>query len=90
MTWTIRDGCHQEAVKKFLETQAPLPDGLSQVGRYHAPGSIHGWLIVEGQDPALVYQHASEWAHLLTFDVTPVVNDAVAGKTSAVVWGQTK
>ena len=54
MTWKIRDGCHQVAVNKFLETQAPLPDGLKQVGRYHSPGSIKGWLVVEG-DIELVF-----------------------------------
>ena len=88
MCWNIRDGCHQEAVQKFLETQAPLPEGLKQVGRYHAPGSSKGWLVVETSDTGLVYQHASEWAHLLTFDVVPVVEDQEAGKQSSVIWAK--
>jgi len=88
MTWKIRNGSHQEAVKKFLETGAPLPEGLTQKGRYHAPGSTHGWLVVEGQDAGLLYRHASEWAHLLEMVIEPVVEDEAAGTQSKVVWGQ--
>lgn len=87
MNWRIRDGCHIEAVKKFLETKAPLPKGLKQIGRYHAPGSSRGWLLVETDDIGLVYHHSTEWAHLLDFEVTPVVDDTIAGEKSNLVWG---
>ena len=90
MEWKVNDGCMEAGVKKFLSTQAPLPEGAKQVFRYHAPGSQKGWLVIETDDFGHVYSHASEWAHLLTWKVTPVVDDANAGKESAKVWGGVK
>ena len=90
MEWKVNDGCMEAGVKKFLNTQAPLPEGAKQVFRYHAPGSQKGWLVVETDDFGHVYNHASEWAHLLTWNVTPIVDDANAGKESTKVWGGVK
>ena len=81
---------HKDAVHKFLSTGAPIPDGCKQVGRWHAPGSGKGWLLVETLDLKTVYEHASEWSHLLTWDVTPVLTDKEAGAVSSKVWGGVK
>lgn len=86
MEWKIKDGCAQKAVTKFLSTGAPLPNGSTLIGRYHAPGSVNGWLIVETEDPCLVYEHASEWGELLNWNTTPVLKDEDAGKVSKSVW----
>lgn len=86
MEWSIKDGCAEKAVNKFLSTGAPLPEGAILLGRYHAPGSGNGWLIVETDQVTTVYEHASEWGELLSWKVTPVITDDEAGLTSAKVW----
>ena len=37
----------KKGVQKFLSTGAPLADGDKMIGRWHAPGSVHGWIIIE-------------------------------------------
>jgi Protein of unknown function (DUF3303) len=65
-----------------------MPKGLNLIGRWHAPGSSYGWALVEGKDPAVVGQHVAEWEHLLEFQITPVIDDADAGKVLASVYGK--
>ena len=86
MSWTIKPDCYKGAVKRFLSTGAPLPEGLNQLGRWHGPGSTCGWLLVEGSGEA-AYEHAAEWADLLEMTVTPVVEDAEAGAIAAKLYG---
>ena len=86
MEWKIKDGCVKKAVDKFLSTQAPVPEGCQIVGRYHAPGSGKGWLIVDTNDLKTVYEHSSEWSEMLKWDVTPIVSDSEAGQVSSKVW----
>lgn len=92
MEWKVKESknAHGKAVDKFLKTGAPLPDGCKLIGRYHAPGSVKGWLIVETLDVNHVYNHASEWADLLSWETTPVLLDEAAGMESSKVWGKTK
>jgi hypothetical protein len=78
-TWKIPPENYEETLSRFLATGAPFPDGLVVVGRWHAPGSTKGFLLVEGNDPVLLAQHLSEWAGLLEFEITPVIEDAEAG-----------
>lgn len=87
MEWAIKDGFLKTAVSKFLSTGAPMPEGLEMVGRYHAPGSVKGWLIVKTEDVSKVYLHATEWAEFLSWNVTPVVEDEAAAVCSGSVWG---
>ena len=70
----------------FLESGAPFPEGLTPIGRWHAPGSSRGWLVAEGEVNALA-QHLAEWADLLEFDITPVIEDADAGAAFQKVYG---
>ena len=86
MSWTINPGFYKAAVARFLATGAPLPEGMKLIGRWHAPGSTCGWLLVEGTIED-AYEHASEWADLLEMQVTPVVEDAEAGAIAAKVHG---
>ena len=86
MEWSIKDGCAEKAVTKFLSTGAPMPEGCRLVGRWHAPGSVNGWLLADTEDPKTVYEHASEWAELLSWKTTPVLVDEEAGLTCGKVW----
>ena len=88
MQWSIKHGCAEKAIDRFLGTGAPMPEGLQQLGRYHAPGSDHGWIVVETSDPSSIYVHCSEWGELLNWKVEPVIEDADAGAACKKAWSK--
>ena len=57
MEWKIKDNCVEKSVNQFLNTGAPVPENSTLIGRYHAPGSVKGWLIVETDDLNTIYKH---------------------------------
>ncbi|GAG27906.1 unnamed protein product [marine sediment metagenome] len=59
---------------------------MELVSRWHAPGSSKGWLLVETDDVASIYAHASEWGASLNMTATPVVDDEIAGREAANNW----
>lgn len=80
ISWKIAPGHHKAAVAAFLKGGAPMPDGLTMLGRWHGPGSASGWALAEVKDPKALSQHIAEWADLLEFQVTPVLEDADAAQ----------
>lgn len=90
MHWKFKGapGNVKKGVGKFLSTGAPLAEGDKMIGRWHAPGSQKGWIIIETDNVAGLYEHASEWADLLDWEVTPVIPDAEAGPICAKIWGE--
>jgi hypothetical protein len=88
ITWKIAPGDHKPAAAAFLKAGAPLPKGLNLIGRWHAPGSGYGWAVVEGKDPTALAQHIAEWANLLEFQITPVIEDADAAKALSSVYAK--
>jgi hypothetical protein len=87
MEWKIPPANYDAAVKRFVKTGGPAPAGLKQLGRWHAPGSSHGYLLVEGDEAALGEQ-AAEWADVVEWKVHPVVEDDVAGPVAAKIAGR--
>ena len=69
-------------IQKVSWTGAPFP-GVTMHGRYHAPGSVNGWIILETDDISAVYRHAAEWAEFLEMKTTPVLNDEQAAEAAA-------
>lgn len=80
ISWKLAPGNHKAAAKAFLKSGAPAPKGLTLIGRWHGPGSACGWALVEGDDAKALSQHIADWADLIEFQVTPVVEDADAGQ----------
>ena len=78
----FKTGYHEIAAKKFLDTGAPFPDCKSWK-RFHAPGSVEGWILVEADNANACYEHAAEWAECLNWDVTPVLTDEEAAPLMA-------
>ncbi len=85
MHWQFKTGYHEKAARKFLETGAPLP-ACKSWKRYHAPGSVQGWILVETDDAGVCYEHAAEWAECLDWTVTPVFTDEQAGPLMGKVY----
>lgn len=86
ISWKIAPGHHKPAGETFVQAGAPMPKGLDLIGRWHAPGSAYGWALVEGQDLTALAEHAAQWANLLEFQITPVIEDADAAKALARVY----
>ena len=78
MHWSFKTGYHEIAAKKFLAKGAPFPECKSWK-RWHAPGSVEGWILVEADNADACYEHAAEWAECLDWEVTPVLSDEHAG-----------
>jgi len=87
VVWRTVPGKYRQAVEQFLETGGPLPDGVQRLGRWHVPGSILGWHLMEG-DPALIAKHVAEWADVLELEVYPVIEDDAAGTAAKTVFGK--
>ena len=45
--WKLKSDCYDKAHNRFLEKGAPLSEGSTLLGRWHAPGSGNGWLLIE-------------------------------------------
>ena len=60
LQWTIKPDSYDKAHDRFLKAGAPLPDGATTVGRWHAPRSGNGWHLVETEQPETVYAFAAE------------------------------
>ena len=58
MHWSFKTGYHEIAAKKFLATGAPFPECKSWK-RWHAPGSVEGWILVEADNADACYEHAA-------------------------------
>ena len=79
IVWKTVPGKYKTAVESFLRNGGPVPPGARTLGRWHVPGSILGWHLVEG-DLTAVGQHVAEWADLLECEVYPVFEDAGAAE----------
>jgi hypothetical protein len=80
-------GKYQTALEAFLRNGGPVPAGAKTLGRWHVPGSVLGWHLIEG-DLNAVAQHVAEWADLLECEVYPVMEDAEAGAAASKIVGK--
>ena len=83
--WSFKAGYHQKGAEKFLGGGGDYP-GVEMIGRYHAPGSLEGWIVLKTDDPKAIYQHAAEWGEFLNWETTPVFTDEEAGPIVAKVY----
>jgi len=82
LCWSIPPEHYNAALDAFLKDGAPMPRGLTSLGRWHVPGSTRGWLLCETDDSVAVAHHVAQWAPLLQIDVYPVIDDAGAGEAA--------
>lgn len=88
ISWEITPGYHKSAGEEFLKSGAPAPVGLTMLGRWHAPGSVRGWALVEAKDPKPLYEHVAQWANLINLQAMPVVEDGEAAEALSKVYGK--
>ncbi len=85
LTWKIPTGSYQTVIETYLKTGAPHPAGVTSLGRWHAPGSVVGWNLVEG-DASAVASFVAEWAGLCELVAHPVIEDAEATSSLSKVY----
>ena len=78
MTYQISTADWEDAVTRFLAGTERVPEGLTLVNRWHAAAGRYGYLLLEGDDPALIYEYSGQWHDLCDIDVTPVIEDEAA------------
>ena len=76
------------AFKQFLETGGPPAKGVTQVARYHVPGSVLGWHVLETNDMTALAEHVNNWGDLIDIELNPVVEDVQAAEAAARVFGK--
>jgi hypothetical protein len=88
VTWRTRPGHYKAAVEQFLKTGGHPPKGVKTAGRWHVPGSVLGWHLLEGDDLTAVAEHVAQWGETLDLEVHAVIEDAAAGEASSRVFGK--
>lgn len=63
------------AQKRFKETGAPPPDGVTMHGRWHCVAGHVGFLIAESSDAVAIGKWMQSWTDLISFEVSPVLTD---------------
>jgi Protein of unknown function (DUF3303) len=88
LTWRTRPGLYKAAFKQFLDTGGPPPKGVTQVARYHVPGSVLGWHVLETNDMTALAEHVNNWGDLIDIELHAVVEDAQAGEAAGRVFSK--
>ena len=74
-SWTFKPEASREAIARFKETGGYPPKGVTMVARYHDVAGNRGWAISECDDAVAASKWCHDWSDLLTFEVTPVLDD---------------
>jgi hypothetical protein len=88
IVWRTVPGKYKAAAEEFLRTGGPVPAGAKTLGRWHVPGSILGWHLIEASDLTAVGQNVAEWADYLECEVHPVIEDAEAATAAKNAFGK--
>ena len=88
VTWRTRPGLYKKAVEQFLNTGGKPPKGVKTVGRWHVPGSILGWHLLETDNLTGIAQHAAEWADVIDLEIHAVIEDGPAAEAAKRVFGK--
>ncbi|HTJ29292.1 MAG TPA: DUF3303 family protein [Acidobacteriaceae bacterium] len=78
-TWSIRPGCVETAVQRFLAGQAGSIPGLTVLGRWHKADGSGGFTLTETDNPSFVYEYVAKWIDVLEVHSSVVLEDAEAG-----------
>lgn len=79
ITWSAPTATYVAAIQQFLATGGMPPAGVKLLARYHAlTGSSSGFIVAETSDHKALYTWLADWMHTVSFEVTPVVEDADA------------
>jgi hypothetical protein len=75
ITYKISPENRNAGQKRFKETGAPPPAGVTMTGRWHSVQGLLGFIIAESSDAEAIGRWTQEWTDVLSFEITPVLND---------------
>lgn len=75
ITYTLSPEQRNDAQERFKATGAPPPPGVTMIGRWHCVQGHKGFVVAESSDAEAIAKWIHEWTDLLSFEVTPVLND---------------
>ena len=75
ITYEFGPAQRNDAQQRFREGGGLPPDGVTMIGRWHNAAGLKGFLIAESADAVAIGKWMQDWTDLLTFEVTPVVDD---------------
>lgn len=75
VTYNFSPQARDQAQKRFKDTGAPPPEGVTMVGRWHSAVGSTGFMIAESSDAVAISKWTQGWTDLLSFEIIPVLND---------------
>ena len=75
ITYEVSPQDRDQVQKRFKETGAPPPAGVTMLGRWHSAAGHIGFLVAESTDAIAIGKWMQNWTDLLAFDITPVLTD---------------
>lgn len=78
--YTIRPEHREAAQARFKATGGLPPEGAKMIARYHWAGGLGGFVIAETDSGEALSRWTQAWSDLLTFTITPVVDDETVAK----------
>ena len=75
ITYEMGPAQRNDAQARFREAGGLPAEGVSMVGRWHSAAGLKGFLLAESVDAVAIGKWMQDWTDLLTFEVTPVVDD---------------
>lgn len=78
--YSIRPEHRDAAQARFKATGGLPPEGAKMIARYHLAGGLGGYVIAETNTAEALGHWTQAWSDLLTFTVTPVVDDETIAK----------
>jgi len=75
ITYELSPGERDNVQKRFKETGALPPVGVTMQGRWHSVTGEVGFLVAESSDAVAIAKWMQAWTDLLSFDITPVLTD---------------
>ena len=80
ITYEFSPGDRDDAQKRFKETGALPPDGVTMQGRWHSAAGHVGFAVAESSDAVAIGKWMQSWTDLCAFEITPVLTDEEAGE----------
>ncbi len=80
ITYEFSPGDRDDAQKRFKETGALPPDGVTMQGRWHSAAGHVGFVVAESSDAVAIGKWMQSWTDLCAFEITPVLTDEEAAE----------
>lgn len=75
ITYVVAPQNRDVAQSRFKETGGLPPEGVSMIGRWHCAQGLRGFVMAETSDAEAIASWIQQWSDVLSFEVTPVVDD---------------